>query len=1033
MKRLTVTSGLVLLLTAGVQAQSTNAVFIPGSIAVLRVGTGSGPQGSTSPFDFASKQNAAFIDEYNVTGTNSAPVYTMPIPTNGNNALWFNGNAGTEGGMSRSADRSVLTWAGYSGTICSLSPGTAPSSLSYPRGICVVTAFTNSLVYSGQGWYGSVAGKTNPRGVVSDGTNEFYGCGSTYGTLQFDLPSGSIYQFESAVSSTRAVKIINNTLYTTINGSDGAGIQGYPAGIYNFVDDYNNPVPLPPPGETVFANLVVPTFGIYTNTEGFDINPQGNVAYVADNVWGIQKYVKSGGAWRFACNYSIASTNGNDTKDGLGGVLDMTVDYSGTNPVIYATTAESVGYKLGNFNFNRIVKIVDTNNGLTGLTFTNVTTLAQAWNTNVGFHSICFVPDLRPIITGNPSSQSAVVGTLASFTVSASESGAASQAGPIGYQWLENGTNLTGQTSATLTLNSPQLADSGSTFQCVVTNHYGFVTSAPPALLVVTAEPVAPQLATAQYLTNAIGDNVAISATVTNDATTPLSYQWYFNGTALAENGGANGEYSGTTNATLQISDAQLGVDDGDYYCVVTNIGGSVSNLVAALTLVYLPPVFAVQPGPTMALSNSYASFSVVAYGSSLSYQWYYNSSSNNIATFTPVSGANGSTFNVSPAVTGTNYFVVVTNQGGAITSSVVTLTVIAPPPSSYVGYTTPGQNYLQNFDSLPVATNTTYNTGNPVTITEWNGSAKGVTLTYSLADPFDFTYPVLASGSVGGLGLTNTMNGWYGAGSVQSKLGASQGDQSTGGIISFGTLSTNGVAETDRALGILSTSTTGNSSFGLKLINQTATSLTNISVSYLGEIWRNQPNVNTIEFGYYIDTNTNDTFVPTNALANLVPGLFVSFPPTSSLTTQDGSQPANQINLAVTNLNIGSWPANAALWLVWQQTNSAGSAQGMAIDNFSFSATNQTVSTGPILPLNITAGSMQITGSGASATARFSFTNATGLSFSILATNNIAAPTANWPVIGTAVENPAGSGNYQFTDLNPATNSTRFYILRQP
>ena len=62
-----------------------------------------------------------------------------------------------------------------------------------------------------------------------------------------------------------------------------------------------------------------------------------------------------------------------------------------------------------------------------------------------------------------------------------------------------------------------------------------------------------------------------------------------------------------------------------------------------------------------------------------------------------------------------------------------------------------------------------------------------------------------------------------------------------------------------------------------------------------------------------------------------------------------------------------------------------------------------------------------------------FAFTNATGLSFSVLATNNIIAPVNTWPVVGTAVENPAGSGDYHFSDLNPATNSTRFYILRQP
>jgi len=62
-----------------------------------------------------------------------------------------------------------------------------------------------------------------------------------------------------------------------------------------------------------------------------------------------------------------------------------------------------------------------------------------------------------------------------------------------------------------------------------------------------------------------------------------------------------------------------------------------------------------------------------------------------------------------------------------------------------------------------------------------------------------------------------------------------------------------------------------------------------------------------------------------------------------------------------------------------------------------------------------------------------FTFTNYSGLSFSALATNNISAPRTTWPVIGTAIESPAGSGNYQFNDPNPTTNSSLYYILRQP
>jgi hypothetical protein len=61
-----------------------------------------------------------------------------------------------------------------------------------------------------------------------------------------------------------------------------------------------------------------------------------------------------------------------------------------------------------------------------------------------------------------------------------------------------------------------------------------------------------------------------------------------------------------------------------------------------------------------------------------------------------------------------------------------------------------------------------------------------------------------------------------------------------------------------------------------------------------------------------------------------------------------------------------------------------------------------------------------------------FSFTNATGLSFSVHATNDLTV-SKPWPLVGPAVESPAGSGQYQFTDPNPATNAQLFYYLSQP
>jgi PKD repeat protein len=82
---------------------------------------------------------------------------------------------------------------------------------------------------------------------------------------------------------------------------------------------------------------------------------------------------------------------------------------------------------------------------------------------------------------------------------------------------------------------------------------------------------------------------------------------------------------------------------------------------------------------------------------------------------------------------------------------------------------------------------------------------------------------------------------------------------------------------------------------------------------------------------------------------------------------------------------------------------------------------------------LTIQPTSVGITGAGASAFVQFAFTDASGLSFSILATNHLTSPISTWPVIGMATENPPGSGQYQFKDTTPATNSVRYYILRQP
>jgi hypothetical protein len=143
--------------------------------------------------------------------------------------------------------------------------------------------------------------------------------------------------------------------------------------------------------------------------------------------------------------------------------------------------------------------------------------------------------------------------------------------------------------------------------------------------------------------------------------------------------------------------------------------------------------------------------------------------------------------------------------------------------------------------------------------------------------------------------------------------------------------------------------------------------------------------------------------------------------------------------NISITNNAVqNTWTLGGAKVV----TTSAGVATFAGLTAFSTSAVSgATMSftsggmTATSQPFNIPAPIQSVLGSpsliGGQLT--FAFTNVSGLSFSVLGTNNLMTPSANWPVVGNAVENPPGSGNYQFTDSNPPTNGSRFYLLRQP
>lgn len=146
----------------------------------------------------------------------------------------------------------------------------------------------------------------------------------------------------------------------------------------------------------------------------------------------------------------------------------------------------------------------------------------------------------------------------------------ASGTGTVSYQWYDNGVAIAGATSASYTILSTQVTDSGA-YTVVVSNSIGTLTSA-AARLLVNAPPVIahqPQSQTVPVLTNV---NLAVSDVPDgNDA-----IQWYYNGAPIA----------GATGTGLPLNNIGS-TQAGNYWAVVTNSFGSTTSSAATVAVTH--------------------------------------------------------------------------------------------------------------------------------------------------------------------------------------------------------------------------------------------------------------------------------------------------------------------------------------------------------------------------------------------------------------------------------------------------------------
>ena len=357
-----------------------------------------------------------------------------------------------------------------------------------------------------------------------------------------------------------------------------------------------------------------------------------------------------------------------------------------------------------------------------------------------------------PEITAQPTDQEACVGGSASFTVVATGT-------DLTYQW-KKGTvdlddadaNISGATTATLTIDPVSIDDEADNYNVVVTGSVDpfTVTSNNASLTVNSATEITAQPED-QNICIGNAANFTVVATGAN-----LTYQWR---KGLVDLDDVAENISGATTASLIIDPVSIDDEAENYNVIISgSCGSDVTSDNASLEVADAPEI-TVQPTNQTECAGGSISFSVTATGSNLTYQWRIG-----VVDLEDevdhISGATTATLTIDPVSVddaAVNYNVVVS---GACTPSVISnnasLTVNTAPeitlqPANQVGCV----GSLVSFTVEATGTGITYQ-WRKGTVDLVDGAAiSGVTTATLTIDPVDVSdeapnYDVVVTGTCG-------------------------------------------------------------------------------------------------------------------------------------------------------------------------------------------------------------------------------------------------------------------------------------------
>jgi hypothetical protein len=434
--------------------------------------------------------------------------------------------------------------------------------------------------------------------------------------------SGNVYTANSTnhtVSKITSAGVVTQTWATLASGATPRGIAIDASGNVYTANYSLNTV-----SKITSAGVVTQTWAALASGAtpiNIAIDASGNIYTANLNGYTVSKITSAGVVTQTWAALAFGSSPWDITVDASGNVYTANNTNNTVSKITSAGVVTQTWASLASVANPRGIAIDASGNIYTANTGNNTVTKILTCTTTV-------TPSVAIAITTG--SQTTCAGASVTFTATPTNGGTTPT-----YQWQNNGTNISGATSATYT--STTLANTNA-ITCVLTSNESCrtaTTATSNSLTMTVPSNVTPSVTiaiTAGSQTTCAGSSVTFTATPTNGGTTP-TYQWRNNGTNIS--GATSATYTSTTLANTNAITCVMTSNA----CTTTPTATS-NSLTMTVTPTVTPSVaIAITAGSQTICSGTSVTFTATPTngGTTPTYQWRKNG--------TDISGAISATF----------------------------------------------------------------------------------------------------------------------------------------------------------------------------------------------------------------------------------------------------------------------------------------------------------------------------------------------------------------------------------------------------